>query len=76
MYQKVGMFGIAAGRPPCCVGDNGHKGDQIRGFGFLHDGSNDTVFRFFRANVFSGILPSAPGTGFTSDTQRREVEPS
>jgi DNA-binding beta-propeller fold protein YncE len=73
MYQKVGMFGAAA-VPEVLIGDNGHKGDQIRGFGFLHDGSNDTVFRFFRANVFSGIIPSAPGTGFTSDTQRRQVE--
>jgi hypothetical protein len=73
MYQKVGMFGAAA-VPDVLIGDNGHKGDQIRGFGFLHDGSNDTVFRFFRANVFSGIVPSAPGTGFTSDTQRRQVE--
>jgi DNA-binding beta-propeller fold protein YncE len=73
MYQKVGMFGAAA-VPEVLLGDNGHKGDQIRGFGFLHDGSNDTVFRFLRANVFSGIVPSAPGTGFTSDTQRRDVE--
>ena len=27
-------------------GDNGFPGDQIRGFGFLHDGSVDTLFRF------------------------------
>jgi YVTN family beta-propeller protein len=73
MYQKVGMFGAAA-VAEVLIGDNGHKGNQIRGFGFLHDGSNDTVFRFLRANVFSGIVPSAPGTGFTSDTQRRQVE--
>ena len=72
-YQKVGMFGAAA-VPAVLIGDNGHKGNQIRGFGFLHDGSNDTLFRFFRANVFSGIAPSFPGTGFTSDTQRRQVE--
>jgi thrombospondin type 3 repeat protein len=72
-YQKVGMFGAAA-VPAVLIGDNGHKGNQIRGFGFLHGGSNDTVFRFFRANVFSGIAPSFPGTGFTSDTQRRQVE--
>ncbi|HEY8154036.1 MAG TPA: thrombospondin type 3 repeat-containing protein [Myxococcota bacterium] len=72
-YQKVGMFGAAA-VPAVLIGDNGHKGDQIRGFGFLHDGTNDTLFRFFRANVFSGIVPSFPGTGFTSDTQRRQVE--
>ena len=28
------------------AGDNGTKGRQVRGFGFLHDGSVDTVFRF------------------------------
>jgi hypothetical protein len=38
-YQKVGMFGVA--------------GDQVRGFGFLHDGSVDTVFDFLAAPVFN-----------------------
>jgi len=73
MYQKVGMFGMPfVGE--ILGGDNGHKGNQIRGFGFLHDGSIDTVFRFFRANVFSALPPSSFGTGFQSDTQRRQVE--
>jgi hypothetical protein len=45
-------------------GDNGSKGPQVRGFGFLHDGSVDTIFRFHNATVFS----------FSSDTQRRQVE--
>ena len=52
LYQKVGMFGM----PDVAffhAGDNGHKGDQIRGFGFLHDGSVDTLFRFFHATVFN-----------------------
>jgi hypothetical protein len=31
------------------------------------------VFRFLRADVFSGQFPST-GTGFSSDTQRRQVE--
>jgi DNA-binding beta-propeller fold protein YncE len=73
MYQKVGMFGMPL-VGEILPGDNGHKGNQIRGFGFLHDGSIDTVFRFFRANVFSAIFPSGIGTGFQSDTQRRQVE--
>ena len=41
MYQKVGMFGMPA-VPFLNTGDNGNKGDQVRGFGFLHDGSIDT----------------------------------
>jgi len=52
MYQKVGMFGM----PNVAfniAGDNSHMGDQIRGYGFLHDGSTDTVFRFFTATVFN-----------------------
>ncbi len=50
-YQKVGMFGMpaVAGLFP---GGNQFLGDQVRGFGFLHDGSVDTLFRFHRATVF------------------------
>ncbi len=39
--QKVGMFGGAF-----LPGLNGDRGPQLRGFGFLHDGSVDTLFRF------------------------------
>ena len=39
MYQKVGMFSVA--------------GDQVRGTGFLHDGSTDTLRTFVSAPVFS-----------------------
>jgi DNA-binding beta-propeller fold protein YncE len=74
LYQKVGMFGMA---PEAFVnsGDNAHKGDQIRGFGFLHDGSIDTVFRFFQATVFNN---TGGNTGFTvdaaGDLERRDME--
>jgi len=51
-YQKVGMFGSARS-PFVNPGNNGHLGDQVRGFGFLHDGAVDTVFRFLNATVFS-----------------------
>ncbi len=69
-YQKVGMFGNMS-VPLVLPGDNGHKGDQIRGFGFLHDGSMDTVFRFFRATVFAN---SGINDGFFNDTERRAME--
>ncbi|MGH0031176.1 MAG: YncE family protein [Myxococcota bacterium] len=39
MYQKVGMFGV--------------NGDQVRGTGYLHDGSVDTMKTFVGAGVFS-----------------------
>jgi sugar lactone lactonase YvrE len=71
MYQKVGMFGMPA-ISFINTGDNGHKGDQIRGFGFLHDGSIDTLFRFLNATVFNSAFLDT--VGFQNDTQRRNVE--
>jgi MYXO-CTERM domain-containing protein len=64
LYQKVGMFGMPA-VPFFIPGDNGDKGPQVRGFGFLHDGSTDTVFRFVHASVFVNL---------NSDVDRRELE--
>jgi DNA-binding beta-propeller fold protein YncE len=71
LYQKVGMFGFAP-EPFTNAGDNAHKGDQVRGFGFLHDGSIDTVFRFFQATVFNNI--PMVNQGFANDTERRNME--
>ncbi len=62
LYQKIGMFGMPTSGF-VQAGDNGDKGPQVRGFGFLHDGSIDTIFRFHRATVFS-----------LNDTQRRNLE--
>jgi DNA-binding beta-propeller fold protein YncE len=81
MYQKVGMFGMPAVQF-LNPGDNGPKGPQIRGFGFLHDGSVDTIFRFHNATVFNQTnpggfpVPNPDGfpSGATGNTQRRQVE--
>jgi YVTN family beta-propeller protein len=74
-YQKVGMFGNA---PFAFVnpGDNGHKGDQIRGFGFLHDGSIDTILRFYQGTVFnqSGGNPGGFPAGVPGNPMRRNDE--
>ncbi|MGB5809867.1 MAG: hypothetical protein WBG86_05005, partial [Polyangiales bacterium] len=61
-YQKVGMFGM---RPSSFATDidGSFAGDQVRGFGFLHDGSFSTTFNFLGATVFS-----------LSDLERRQVE--
>lgn len=71
-YAKIGMFGSPAVNffdAP----DSGFTGDQIRGFGFIGDGSTDTVFRFLSAAVFrptsnSGFPQQNP------DATRRDVE--
>ncbi|MBT8151138.1 MAG: hypothetical protein KJO62_07015, partial [Gammaproteobacteria bacterium] len=55
-YQKIGMFHSSA------LGGPG--GDQIRGFGFLHDGSVGSVDQFLQNNVFQ----------FNSTQERLDVE--
>ena len=77
MYQKVGMFGMAevAG---LLGGDHDAKGDQVRGFGFTHDGSVDTVFRFNHGLSFS-VVATGEGnggipTGDEGELQRRQLE--
>jgi YVTN family beta-propeller protein len=73
LYQKVGMFGM----PDTSfinAGDNGHKGDQIRGFGFLHDGSIDTLFRFFKATVFDNTGSVGFDGPADGDVKRAQME--
>jgi YVTN family beta-propeller protein len=87
MYQKVGMFGMANTSILDASGvqgflaepftDTTFQGAQVRGFGFLHDGSVDTMFRFHAAVAFLQG-PQVPG-GFSQDIatnvrQRRQVE--
>lgn len=72
LYDKVGMFGSAP-IPGANTGDNAHKGAQVRGFGFSHDGASDSIFRFLQARVFNGAQNGR--VGFTGgDAQRRDVE--
>ncbi len=56
LYQKVGMFGfqeIRIGPVSATDGPFGNLGPQVRGFGFSHDGSVDTLNRFNSVIVFS-----------------------
>lgn len=71
-YTKVGMFGFP-GMPFFTTPDTGNTGDQIRGFGYLHDGSIDTVFHFLSAVLFA----PTPEVGFpaaTYEQTRRDME--
>src|SRR5579883_399496 len=71
-YTKIGMFG-APSVTFYDAPDSGPTGDQVRGFGYLGDGSTDTIFRFLSAKVFR----PARGVGFppdNPDATRRDVE--
>jgi DNA-binding beta-propeller fold protein YncE len=70
-YQKVGMFGLADVPAEYVSGDNDFMGDQVRGFGFTHDGSVDTILRQDRVFGFSNLFAE---NGFESDAQRRQDE--
>jgi DNA-binding beta-propeller fold protein YncE len=48
-YQKVGMFGFPGQANP---------GEQIRGFGYLHDGSVPTLFDFFELGTAFSMTPA------------------
>jgi len=67
------MFGMldVAGTTPLNLP---FQGPQVRGFGYLHDGSVDTLFRFFNANVFRNDSVGGPNVGFQNNQQRRDVE--
>jgi DNA-binding beta-propeller fold protein YncE len=71
LYTKVGTFGFPGddfffNNPNLVFYDESHQGDQIRGFGFTHDGSKDTPMRFF--NAFT-LTPD----GFTDFEGMRQV---
>jgi YVTN family beta-propeller protein len=58
LYQKSGLS-----RTP---------GEKITGFGFMHDGSVESVFDFLKRDIF--VFPDDPVTGATGDDRRRDVE--
>jgi hypothetical protein len=63
-YEKVGMFGTPKTELIDILPANAEfQGDQIRGFGFTHDGSLATIFDFFRSRFFT-----------LTDAQRQNLE--
>jgi len=73
MYTKVGMFGVAKVDFFKTNFQTTFQGDQIRGFGFVNDGSVPTLLHFLTAAVFAPQLTS----GFpliNPDGTRRDVE--
>jgi DNA-binding beta-propeller fold protein YncE len=72
LYQRVGMFG-APGMSFFAAPASGSTGDQVRGFGFTHDGAVDTLFRFFTATVFRNMGATGFPTGVNGDNTRRDI---
>jgi hypothetical protein len=73
LYTKVGMFGVPKVDFFQTNDKTTFQGDQIRGFGLVHDGVVDTAFRFVTAVVFAPQLTS----GFpliNPNATRRDVE--
>ncbi len=71
MYAKVGRFGSPALTFATAPG-TGNLGDQVRGYGFVHDGTADTLAHFFTVRVFQPTLNS--GFPMTNpDATRRDV---
>lgn len=64
MYQKVGKFGHSGK----FATDPTIFGDQIKGFGFMHDGGMDTLDNFLQGQVFRFDPDPA-----TNDTKRGQV---
>lgn len=73
LYTKVGAFGLGEdpifNRPDLPLYDPSHKGQQIRAFGYTHDGSIDTIQRFLNSLAESFV----PGIGFTEFEDVRRV---
>jgi hypothetical protein len=76
-YQKIGKFGSPE-NPGFLGGDNGFKGDQVRGYGFLNDGNIDTIFRFVHgisfSDQFNGPASNSIPDGPEGERQRRQLE--
>ena len=52
LYTRVGMFGLPDRQGFLPSHTKAHQGDQIRGFGFLHDGATDQLLNFLKGGVF------------------------
>lgn len=60
LYTRVGMFGLPDREGFLPSHTKEHQGDQIRGFGFLHDGATDQLVNFLRGGVFDNGEEDCP----------------
>ncbi|MCF2855955.1 hypothetical protein L1286_00600 [Pseudoalteromonas sp. SMS1] len=60
LYTRVGMFGLPDREGFLPSHTKTHQGDQIRGFGFLHDGATDQLLNFLKGGVFDNGEQGCP----------------
>jgi DNA-binding beta-propeller fold protein YncE len=72
MYQKVGMFG--AGYDMGFLPADPFLGDQIRGFGFNHDGSIPDLFRFNSSFDENSLNPLGLAASAANTLAKRNME--
>jgi YVTN family beta-propeller protein len=76
LYQKVGMFGLPREELINPDLEERHMGNQIRGFGYSHDGTIDSILRFISAVGF--IQDETNPEGFPRNgaglLERRQIE--
>jgi YVTN family beta-propeller protein len=70
VYQKIGMFGSGLTHP--AQGPDPFLGDQVRGFGFTHDGAIPDLFRF--SGDFDAVPPLPPGIGIPVGPEGAQVK--
>ena len=60
LYTRVGMFGLPDREGFLPSHTKHHQGNQIRGFGFLHDGATDQLLNFLKGGVFDNGEEGCP----------------
>lgn len=60
LYTRVGMFGLPDREDFLPSHTREFQGEQIRGFGFLHDGATDQLVNFLRGGVFDNGEEDCP----------------
>lgn len=60
LYTRVGMYGLPDREGFLPSHTKEHQGDQVRGFGFLHDGGTDQLVNFLRGGVFDNGEQGCP----------------
>ena len=77
VYTKVGAFGVSPNsrnnieHNPEAADRFDFQGDQIKAFGLLHDGAEDTIESFMSAAVFDD---NGLGAGFQNRQQRLDIQ--